>query len=230
MTKKLPKLPPIVGQWLEKTGIYQEQNIQYLRLKQAGLLRMKPNARWMSFQAQQIFHIDPPSSDWRARVKIIPGLYLHGHDQWQNGKGRMSMNLWRFIPVVRASGANIDQGAMVRFLAEMVWFPWAMLKPYITWQGMNELQAIAIFQYQGITVSGIYGFNLMGDVINFQAKRFYSQGKGGRMEDWFVEIDPASYQKFGNIRLPTRAKVSWLLPQGCFTWLKLVISAVNYIA
>lgn len=230
MTKKLPKLPLIVGQWLEKTGIYQEQNIQYLRLKQAGLLRMKPNARWMSFQAQQIFHIDPPSSDWRARVKIIPGLYLHGHDQWQNGKGRMSMNLWRFIPVVRASGANIDQGAMVRFLAEMVWFPWAMLKPYITWQGMNELQAIAIFQYQGITVSGIYGFNPMGDVINFQAKRFYSQGKDGRMEDWFVEIDPASYQKFGNIRLPTRAKVSWLLPQGCFTWLKLVISAVNYIA
>ncbi len=50
-----------------------------------------------------------------------------------NGKGNMLIKMMSTIPIGNSSGEEMDQGAMMRFLAEIVWLPSAALNDYIQW-------------------------------------------------------------------------------------------------
>lgn len=227
--KQLASLPPSVRVWLEKSGIVGRKPIAQVDLDQQGQMRLSKTGKWMDFQARQHFTTHPPAFYWDAKVRLTAGIYMHGQDSFASGKGRMSVRLFSLIPLVRAAGDAIDQGAMVRYLAEMIWFPSAALENYISWRPMEGQQAEAIMTYQNCSASGTYQFNNQGDVIRFQAKRYYSQGKSSHLEDWLVEMDPQGYKNFDGIWVPAKASVSWKLATGIFTWLKLEINHIQYL-
>jgi hypothetical protein len=224
----LETLPPIIQKWLKNSGIVGKERIQTVHLQQKGLMRTKPNARWMPVTAQQYIVVDKPGFIWIADVKPAPFVHLSGRDKYEDGHGQMLIKLLSLFPVANAKGPHTDQGTLLRYLAETVWAPGAALSKYITWEQLDSMSAQATMTYCGVSASGIFTFNQQGDFIRFEARRYYDRKTGPTLENWLVEVEKQGYKEFEGIRVPAKTTVTWKLAQGDFTWFKLEITQMGY--
>jgi len=227
-TDMIADLPPVVQKWFERSNIIGKEIIQTVHLKQKGEMRTKPDGSWMPVEAEQYFTVENPGFIWIADVQAAPFIHLSGRDKYEDGRGHMLIKLLSLFPVVNAKGKETDQGTLLRYLAETVWFPSAALGDYITWVDIDSTTAKATMSYGGITASGEFGFNKDGDIISFEAQRYYDRKEGPTLETWFIAINENGYREFEGIRIPAKSAVTWKLKTGDFTWYKLEITDVEY--
>lgn len=227
--RDLEDLPPKVKQWITNSGLIGKKGIKAAHFKQTGQMRISPEGSWMPVKAVQFVKTADPGFLWIADVKAVPYVHLAGRDKYEKGKGRMLIKLMSLVSVADSKGPKIDQGALLRYLAEMVWYPSTALEDYITWEPIDSTSVRATMRYGGVESSGFFIFDNHGDVTGFQAKRYYSGKEATTLETWVISLDPTSYQNFGDIRVPSRAEVSWKLDEGDFTWYKLEISDLEYL-
>ncbi|HAG10460.1 MAG TPA: hypothetical protein DCK76_03530 [Desulfotomaculum sp.] len=221
-------LPPVVQKWFERTNVTGKENVYRAHLQQIGEMRTAPDGKWMPVKAGQWFKTEKPGFVWVADVKAAPGIHLSGRDKYENGEGHMLIKLLSLITVADAKGKETSQGAMLRYLAEIIWFPSAALNDYIQWEQIDSTTAKATITYGGITAPGLFKFDENGDVVSFEAKRYYNRKGGATLEDWFIQIEPNGYKEFKGVRIPARSSVVWRLKEGDFTWYKLEIIDIYY--
>ncbi len=221
-------LPPIVQQWLHRSGVVGKKQIQRVHLHQTGRMRTTPNGPWMPVRAEQYFSVAKPGFVWVADVKAAPLVHLSGRDLFEDGKGHMLIKAASLIPVADAKGPETDQGALIRFLAEICWFPSAATVDYIAWEPVDSLSARATMRYGGTAGSGVFSFTPEGDLRAFDAMRYYDRQGTATLENWRIENAADSYRAFEGVRIPTRSSVHWLLDSGDFTWFELEVKAVDY--
>ncbi|MBC8757059.1 hypothetical protein H2O64_20470 [Kordia sp. YSTF-M3] len=223
----LLQLPEIVQKWLKTSGVIGKQDLSSVRLQQKGLMRTKPKSTWMPFEAVQYFNTKKPAFIWRTNVKAMPMISMVGRDKLWNGEGEMLIKLAGIIPVVN-DGKNhkVNSGTMLRFLSEMCWFPSAVLNDYITWETIDETSAKATFTHHNQEVSGIFYFTPTGDLIAFEATRYYGGGTAAKLEKWRIEM--TSFNVFNGIKIPNKANVIWKLQEGDFHWLSVEIIDIRY--
>lgn len=227
--KELKKLPVIVRLWLEKAGITAgTQKPASMHFRQSGEMKTTLDGSWTPVVAEQFVTFENPGFIWIADVKAAPLIYLAGRDKYADGKGEMLIKLLSLIPVADSKSTEIDQGALLRYLAEMVWYPSAALEEYLVWEEVDSTTARATMNYGGITSSGLFEFTQGGEPIRFEAERYYNREEGATMETWVINIQEDSYKTLSGIRVPTKAQVTWKLPEGDFTWYKLEISDLEY--
>lgn len=225
---RIPTLPPLVQRWLNYAGVNDRSRIQRVHIRQEGEMRTSTTGKWMKLEAEQWFTTRPPAFIWTVRVCPNSLIHLRGRDSLVQSRGKMLIKLYSLIPVVRAAGPKIDQGALVRYLSEIIWFPTAALRDYIRWEAMGEGRVRATIRSGEVTASGIFNINPRGQVVRFEAQRYYHRREGATLETWVADIDPESYRVFGGYTIPTRASLTWELKSGDFTWLNLRISQVDY--
>lgn len=222
----LEGLPFCVQKWLESSQVIGKERIKTVRLKQKGLLRTKEGQPWMPTGAEQYFTIDKPGFVWLAKIKAAPLLYIVGRDKYYEGKGNMLIKFLSLITVVDAKGNELDQGALLRYLAEMMWFPSAALSNYIKWEEIDSNSAKATMSYGGVTASGIFLFNEKHEIINFVAQR-YMEGNGQyNLETWSPLVK--EYKDFNGIKIPSKVEVIWKLKTGDLKWFQLEIIDIEY--
>jgi hypothetical protein len=180
----------------------------------------------MDFAAKQYVRIDRPRFFWMVSVQAAPLVHLAGRDRLIDGRGEMRIELLSLVPVVDTSGPEIDQGSMVRYLGEMVWYPSAALEDFVTWRAVDEQTAEATLHVGDRSVTALFEFDDEGRAVGLEADRYYDRPEGATLEKWKVEVPVESYRSFDGVRLPTRASVSWMLDE-TFTWLELRIDARN---
>ncbi|QHT71309.1 hypothetical protein GXP67_33965 [Rhodocytophaga rosea] len=224
----ISRLPAPVQQWLTRSNIVDKQTIHTVYLEQKGQMRTTPEGKWMAVEAKEYFTVQNPGFLWIADVKAAPFIHLAGRDKYENGQGHMLIKALSLITVADAHGKETDQGTMLRYLGEMVWFPSAALSEYITWETIDASSARATMSYGGISAPGIFRFSAQGDVESFEAQRYYSRKAGATLEKWLVTIDKHSFKEFGGIRIPARSTVTWQLQTGDFTWFQLDITHIAY--
>jgi len=218
-------LPPAVQTWIGNSGVIGKKSARIVRLKQRGEMRTEPDGKWMPFTAAQWFTAPNPGFVWQADVEAAFGIHLAGLDTYREGKGHMLIKLFYLVPVVDARGDEIDQGAMVRYLAEIIWFPSAALSDCIKWEQVDTTTARATITAGETSATGTFYFSPQGDVLKFTAKRYYSRKDRTTLEDWLIINDPDSYKTFSGVRIPTISTVTWKLKDGDFIWLKLKITS-----
>ena len=221
-------LPDAVRRWLKRSNVIGKEIISSVHLKQRGKMRTKPDGRWLAVQAEQYNTIDPPSFLWLADVRVAPLIHLSGKDTYKNGKGHMLIRLFNLIPVTNASGPEIDQGALLRYLAEIVWFPTAALASYIQWKEIDSLTAEATMTYGEVTASAQFSFNAEGDFESLSARRYYDRKTGATLEHWHIHNEQSSYKTFQGFRIPVKSVVTWKLKEGDFTWYHVEITHAEY--
>jgi hypothetical protein len=140
----------------------------------------------------------------------------------------MLIKLFSLFPVADSKGKETDQGTLLRYLAETVWFPSAALNNYIAWEEVDSTTAKATMSYKGTTASGVFKFNTDGDVVSFKTLRYYDRKEGSTLEEWLISIPENSYKEFEGIRIPAKSTVTWKLKTGDFTWYKLEVTDVEY--
>lgn len=222
----LAGLPAPVQKWLEYAKIVGKEKIATVRLKQKGYMRTTEDGKWMPVEAEQYFRVEEPGFIWKANVKMSPLLSLTGLDQYYDGKGRMSIKLLSFIPVVDAKGPEMDESTMLRYLAEMPWFPTAALSSYIKWEPIDAKSAKAIMSYKGVTASTLFTFNEQGDIVNSIAKRYKETNGKFVKEDWGGENK--GYREFNGIRIPSKSDIIWYNKTGNFNWFQVEITEIEY--
>lgn len=220
-------LPLIIQKWLTQSGVVDKPRAFSLRLRQIGELRPKPESKWMPFVAQQYVNIYSPAFIWSSEVKAFPGISLSGRDRFENGTGEMIIKLASLIPVVdEKDNLQINTGSMIRFLGEICWFPSAAVHDYIVWETVDPHSAKATMTWNNQSVSGVFRFTETGELISFEASRFFGGTKDAKQHLWKVEV--LKHKVFEGVRIPEVSRIIWKLPEGDFEWLRLTISEVNY--
>lgn len=219
-------LPPPVRRWLAGSGVVGKRVPRTLRLRQRGLMRLAPDAGEVAATAEQYFRVDEPEFIWRVRVRMMRVLPVAGRDSYIDGRGRMLIKLASMVPVVDASDDRIDQGALLRFLGETVWFPAAALRPYIEWEPIDERSARATMRRAGASGSAVFEFDERGRFIRLTADRYFGGGLDAKLERW--EIEAQEWRTMGGGYLvPTRGEVRWKLKEGDFTFYRWEVTALD---
>jgi hypothetical protein len=225
----LSGLPPIVQTWLERSNSIGKTRTHVVRLRQTGRMRTSPEGSWMPFEARQLIRVAEPGFLWTVAVEAAPFFQLVGRDKYQDGKGYMLIKALALIPVADAKGPQIDQGALLRYLGELVWHPGSALADCIHWEALDDsLAARATMRYGGVEASGVFRFTPDGDPVGFEALRYYDRKEGATLEKWRVRVDPESFREFEDVRIPVRSTVSWQLESGAFDWLQLEIRELTF--
>ncbi|MGE5390355.1 MAG: DUF6544 family protein [Deltaproteobacteria bacterium] len=222
----LQEKPASVRTWLARAGITGKQYTGSVWLEHTGTMRTEPGKAWMPFAAEYYYTVDKPGFIWKARVQAAPLIHLSGRDMLYRGHGNMEIKLLSLIPVADARGKEIDQGSLLRYLAEIVWFPTAALSDHIIWEEIGADQARATITVGETSVSGIYTFGQHGMPARFEAQRYMSRDEGYSLEKWVAEL--YDYQEFNGFLVPGRVQVTWDLPEGEFNWFKATVNRIEY--
>lgn len=222
----LARLPEPVQKYLRYTKTVGKDRIHTIRLKQSGKIRMKPDAAWMPFEAEQYYTVDKPAFIWKANVKMLPLIHISGRDKFENGKGNMFIKVLSLLTVVDANGPEMDQGALCRYLNEMMWFPSSFLSDYIKWETIDSHSVRASITSGGTSASALITFNDEGKMTNFVAERYMSSGDKFVKEIWSTPIE--HYKEFSGYFLPKGGKAVWKLKSGDFCYIELNLTEIEF--
>ncbi len=221
------ELPQPVKNWLRNSGAVGKPFINVGRVTQIAEMQMKPDQKnWINAKAVQYTTIDNPAFIWTVDAEMNSLLNFQGRDKFENGKGEMLIKINSLINIVNEKGKKLDEGALQRYLGEMVWFPSSALSPYITWEQINGNTAKATMTYKGTKGSGTFYFDDNGDVIKFSAFRYKDNETESKRHDWIINI--LGYSIFEGIKIPVKINLTWKLDEGDWTWLKLEVTDVKY--
>jgi hypothetical protein len=171
--------------------------------------------KWVPFAATQLFTANPPAFDWNARMPMMPGMNVYVQDAYAKGEGILHAALFGLIDLANLRGtADVAQGELMRYLAEAVWMPTALLPSQnLRWEAIDDDKARAVLTDGAVSVPLEFRFNAEGLVESiFSPARTRTVGK---------ELVPAPWQgRFWNyqirdgMRVPTEGEIEWLLPTG----------------
>jgi hypothetical protein len=212
----LSQLPPPVRRWLNRAQVVGTWRPHTVRLKQRGLLRAAKDGRWMPAQATQYFNVDDPGFVWRVDARMLGFLPIAGRDSYRDGVGRMTIKLASLVGLVDEHDARIAEGALLRFLGEIVWFPAAALHHALTWEAIDAQRARATLRDGALSVTAVFVFDDEGRVVGIEANRYFGGGADARRMRWVVRC--TAWDLVRGVEIPTAGEVSWLLPDGPFPY------------
>jgi len=221
---ELAEMPEPVQRWLRNSHIAGGERTLTVRLKQEGQFRLGEDKGWMPYKAEQYFTTDPPGFIWKASFAMAPLVTIRGRDRYVNGQGDIDMRVLSLLPVARKSGGGLNQGALLRYLGEIAWFPAAALSPSITWVAVDHNSARATMSYQGVAATATFAFDGDGQVTSITAQR-YNDAKGD-LEAWTIPI--RSYREFNGIRIPVEGDGVWNYNSGDFAYIRWRITDIAY--
>jgi len=219
-------LPRPVQNWLQYSQVVGKERIVAARTKHDVTMRLKENQPWLKAQAEQYFRTDEPGFIWAVDIKMAPLVHIVGKDQYIDGRGNMLIKLLSLIPVANASGKEIDQGTLLRYLSEIMLVPTAALSDTIQWEGIDSKSAKATMSYKGVTASGVFTFNEKGEILNFVAQRYGDFGGGYQMETWCAEI--TEYREFNGFKVASKGDIIWKFKTGDYHWYHFEVKEIEY--
>lgn len=222
----LAPLPPPVRRWLSGAGVVGKPRVHTVRLKQRGLMRTSPTQGFMPAQAEQYFNVDEPGFVWRVRVTMLGFIPVSGRDRYAQGKGHMLIKAAALLPVVDATGDKIDQGSLLRFLGELVWFPSAALSSYIKWEPVSAASARATMSYGGVSASAVFSFDEQGRFASLTAERYLGGGADAALHRWFIPA--TAWKVFNGVEVPVQGDVIWKLDDGDYDYYRWEITELEY--
>ena len=195
-------LPRPVQKYMEYTRVLGKGKVETANLKQVGYFKI--NGKWKKLKAKQYFDFGNKSFVWRARIGAMSVT-----DQYVNGKGLLKVKLFGLVPLLKATGEEVDQGEVLRLLSEMIWFPSSLLSDYIHWQHIDGNTAKATIAYGKKDASAIFHFQDNGKLVSIKAKRYREEKGSFTLEDW--EVGNLIYKEFSGGYLPHKGEVAWKL-------------------
>lgn len=181
-------------------------------IEQRGTMTLKPGGSWKAFTAEQWMDESSVAFAWHARVKMAPLLTAVVEDAYESGSGRLDVKLWGRLRIAHEEGPAIDQGEAQRYLAEIPWNPGAILhngalryeersRGVRVWTGERECHVDL-------------ELDAACDVVRASSRtRVYGERGPTPWEGVFDE-----YVELGGMRVPKRASVAWILPEGRYEY------------
>ena len=223
----LDGLPAPVQRYLTYTGVVGKPIANTVRLEMEGRIRQEEDQPWMVFAADEFYTVSPPAFTWHAATKIAGLPLVRVRDSYVEGTGGLQVSFAGLFSMSDARGADVDQGSLMRYLNEMMWFPTAYLGDNVSWEATDEQSARVTLTDRGATASAVVTFDEQGRLTNFIAERYANAGTPeSSLERWSTPI--SAYGEFAGLRLPIAGSGVWHLAGGDLTYIELEVTDVAY--
>lgn len=227
LTFREASLPDPVRRYLRYAIPAGAPAIRTVHLRHGGFFRTKPNAPWLPIRGEQYFTVGRPGFVWNATVRMKPFLWIDARDMLFQGRGNMLVKLASTFTITDASGAQIDQGSSLRWLAETAWFPYALVSEAVQWNAIDAHSARATLIQNGLPVTATFEFDGEGKPTLLRSERYFAEGnEPAKLLPWsgrYLEC-----REFGGFRVPSYVEVSWQLPEGEFTYARFRVTEIQH--
>ena len=224
----LEKLPAPVRRYLAKAIGPRSDTPRNARLQQTGTFRPDLKGKWYPIRAEQYFTDDPPGFIWWGRVRIAPGIWIDARDRSVGGIGNMLVMAESTFPLANSSGPELNQGALLRLLGELVLVPTAYLDHrYVRWSPVDNRQSVATFTVGGLTVTGTFEFGDDDLPARFTAERFRDVGGGKSVLTPFVG-EYTDYRVVDGMAIPHEMAGSWVIDGSSELYARFSVARIEF--
>jgi hypothetical protein len=197
-----------------------------VKLSQKGQFNMsETEAKWSTFTATQLVTTHSLGFDWDAQIQMAPGLKVFVHDTYLLGVANLKASLLGIFTVAKMQDTpELNQGELLRFLAEAVWYPTALLPSQgVKWETIDDTAARGTLTDGATTVSLVFRFNPEGSIDSIYAAERYrdkltAMPWSGRFWDYAV---------CNGMTIPLAGEVGWEYPEGTRLYFKGRFTDVN---
>lgn len=222
-------LPAPVQRYFRYCGYIGKEKVANAKLVWDDVnFKMSPDKPWVKIKYEQYNFVSEPARlayIYSTKFSIVP---FEGRDKYLNGQGNMLGKLLKKVTLFDVKGAEINVSAAVTYLSESLVVPACALQPYIRWEAIDPNHAKASFEYEGVKAEGIFTFDDKGELTKFETdERYMDNGKGtSEKHKWTVEA--SNYIEKGGIKLPSRLKATWNLPDGDYEYFNGTLKDIVY--
>lgn len=182
-----------------------------VEIHQSGDLRTdEQSERWLSFTATHIAAPTQCGFVWNARVRLAPLIHLRVLDALVDGQGSGQVILQSILKVAEDAGTPaMNSGALHRFLAEAVWYPWVLAPSQaLSWTAIDDQRALATLTCGTTAVSLEFHFKGDGTVAGI-----YTPARWGRFAGRYEQVPWegrfSGYKRQNGILIPSTGEVGW---------------------
>ncbi len=218
-------VPPVVARYLAR-ALADGRLATAVRLEQQAEFWIDG---WRPLAASQFMQASPPAFVWDARIAMAPGFAVRVRDSYAQTHGSMRASAMGILPMVaQERRRELDEGALHRYLAELVWMPSA-LRPSLAlqWQPVSERVARATLVDGANTVSLEFTFNADGDVVEIFTPARYAE-KDGHYAPQAWQVRCGEHQTLNGFRVPTYCEVAWITAGGRQPYWRGRVTAARY--
>jgi hypothetical protein len=225
--KELERLPAPVQRFFRTVLKDGQPIVAAVRLSQQGQFNMNEmKDSWSKFTATQQVITHGLGFDWNARIQMAPGLTIFVNDAYVLEAGNLHASLLGLFTLAEMHNTpELNQGELLRFLAEAAWYPTALLPSQgVSWEAIDDNSARATLTNGSTTVSMVFQFNADGAIASFRTQARYrdkstAMAWGGRLWDNVVR---------DGMLIPLEGEVGWEHPDGLRLYFKGKITEISY--
>jgi hypothetical protein len=224
---ELEGLPAPVQRFFQAVLTDGQAIVASVKLSQQGTFNMsETESNWSPFTATQLVMTQRLGFDWDARIQMAPGVNAFVHDTYLLGEGNLHVSLLGLFTLADMQNTpELNQGELLRFLAEAVWYPTALLPSQgVRWEAINGTSARGTLTDGATTVSLVFHFNSEGAIVTIRAEARY-RDKLTAMP-WVGRFGEYSIQN--GMLIPLYGEVGWEHPEGLRLYFKGKITEINY--
>ena len=203
----LAALPDPLAAYLRQAGVVGEPRPHSLLATFSGRIRSGADQPWMPFTGRQVStfgHSPTRLFLLHATRAGLPVTVLHVFDQ---GRATMRGKLLSVIPVLDASGPEMDRGETVTVFNDMVVLaPAALVSARVAWTSLSDRAVLGTFTNGTQVVSATLHFNAENELTDFVSDdrlRASRDGTAFTPQTWSTPVQ--AYAWFDGHRLPAEA-------------------------
>jgi hypothetical protein len=199
-------------------------------LEHTGTFNMSETGeQWKPFSSTQRVIIQRPGFVWDARIRMAPGMTVHVHDAYVAGEGVLTAKLFALFTVMKQpSTPELAQGELMRFFAEAVWYPTALLPSQgVAWEAIDDARASATLNDGTTTVKLVFQFDTQGLISSVRSEGRYREVDGVQVATpWQGRF--GDYEMRDGMLVPLDGEVAWLLSDGAKPYWRGRIQRIQY--
>ena len=185
--------------------------------------------QWRPFTSRQRVVTRRPGFVWDGKVQMLPGLPVRVHDAYVAGEGILHPAILGLFTLVDLRGTGeVAEGELMRWFAEAVWYPTALLPSQgVRWQAVDDQSANATLVDGPGALTLLFRFDDAGLIESFRA-----EARGGMVGKAMVQVPWegrfSNHQPRDGMLVPLAGEVAWMRPQGRKVYFKGAVTQLSY--
>ncbi|RNL56025.1 hypothetical protein D7004_01995 [Pedobacter jejuensis] len=189
-----------------------------IRLKHGGQFKTGLDKPWITIKGEQYFTTLPPGFIWKGSTKLFSA-----RDMYIGTKGMLEVFLLDALKIVNGRGEKFDQGELLRWLAESVWFPTNFLQDENKhWFPVDSKTARLKVKVDGLDLSYLVSFHDKGEITTLSTKRYM----GEKLETWMISL--SGYSEINSVSIPLLAEASWKIDGKMIPYARFEVQEIEY--
>ena len=188
-------------------------------LKHDGQFKTGLDKEWINIEGEQYFSAEEPGFLWIGKTALFSV-----RDMYICGKGKIKVTLFNLFKLVNGEGPKYDQGELLRWLGESVWFPTNLLPgPRLQWSEVDDETADLLFRYKEQMLTYRVGFNEKGEITQLETRRYMGEED---LETWIGRVN--NYEEIKGMKIPMNIEAIWKLADGEHSYARFNIRTIHH--